>query len=95
MFINLLIMNLMVFFCEVYYFFLFVDYVCCCFGEYCVWSVVVLIGEELYSIVMMLVDILGIVFGCWKVFVSDIDIEVLEKVRSGIYCYEELKNLML
>lgn len=35
------------------------------------------------------------VFGCWKVFVSDIDIEVLEKVRSGIYCFSELKMLLL
>ena len=29
----------------------------------------------------------------WKVFASDIDTEVLEKARSGIYRHEELKNL--
>lgn len=72
---------------------MFADYVRRRFGEYRVWSAAVSIGEESYSIAMTLVDILGIAFGRWKVFVSDIDIEVLEKVRSGIYRYEELKNL--
>lgn len=31
--------------------------------------------------------------GRWKVFASDIDTEVLEKARSGIYRLSELKTL--
>lgn len=92
---NLSIMNSMVPPCEVYYPFSSVDYVCCCLGEHCARSVVVLIGEELHSTVTMSVDIPGIVFGCRKAPVSDTDIEASEKVRSGTHCYEEPKNSML
>lgn len=42
---------------------------------------------------MTLADTLGTAPGRWKVFASDIDTEVLEKARSGIYRHEELKNL--
>lgn len=41
---------------------------------------------------MTLADTLGTVPGRWKVFASDIDTEVLEKARSGIYRHEELKT---
>ena len=42
---------------------------------------------------MTLANTLGTAPGRWKVFASDIDTEVLEKARSGIYRHEELKNL--
>ncbi len=44
---------------------------------------------------MTLADTLGTAPGRWKVFASDIDTEVLEKARSGIYRHEELKNLTI
>ncbi|MEN1361529.1 CheR family methyltransferase, partial [Pseudomonas aeruginosa] len=62
-------------------------------GEYRVWSAAASSGEEPYSIAMTLADTLGTAPGRWKVFASDIDTEVLEKARSGIYRHEELKNL--
>lgn len=61
-------------------------------GEYRVWSAAASTGEEPYSIAMTLADTLGTAPGRWKVFASDIDTEVLEKARSGIYRHEELKT---
>ena len=36
---------------------------------------------------------MGLVPGRWRVFASDIDTDVLEKARNGIYRLEELKTL--
>ncbi len=62
-------------------------------GEYRVWSAAASTGEEPYSIAITLADALGMAPGRWKVFASDIDTEVLEKARSGIYRLSELKTL--
>jgi len=62
-------------------------------GEYRVWSAAASTGEEPYSLAITLADALGMVQGRWKVIASDIDTEVLEKARSGIYRLDELKTL--
>ena len=92
-FINSLTTNLTAFFREAHHFPLLADHARRRSGEYRVWSAAASTGEEPYSIAMTLADTLGTVPGRWKVFASDIDTEVLEKARSGIYRHEELKNL--
>ncbi|MDJ0327099.1 protein-glutamate O-methyltransferase CheR [Escherichia coli] len=92
-FINSLTTNLTAFFREAHHFPLLADHARRRSGEYRVWSAAASTGEEPYSIAMTLADILGTAPGRWKVFASDIDTEVLEKARSGIYRHEELKNL--
>ncbi|HHU8881860.1 TPA: protein-glutamate O-methyltransferase CheR, partial [Escherichia coli] len=92
-FINSLTTNLTAFFREAHHFPLLADHARRRSGEYRVWSAAASTGEEPYSIAMTLADTLGTAPGRWKVFASDIDTEVLEKARSGIYRHEELKNL--
>ena len=89
-FINSLTTNLTAFFREAHHFPLLADHARRRSGEYRVWSAAASTGEEPYSIAMTLADTLGTAPGRWKVFASDIDTEVLEKARSGIYRHEEL-----
>ncbi len=62
-------------------------------GEYRVWSAAASTGEEPYSLAITLADTLGMAPGRWKVYASDIDTEVLEKARNGVYRQDELKTL--
>jgi len=92
-FINSLTTNLTAFFREAHHFPVLADHARKHSGEYRVWSAAASTGEEPYSLAVTLADALGMVQGRWKVIASDIDTEVLEKARSGIYRLEELKTL--
>lgn len=92
-FINSLTTNLTAFFREGHHFPVLADHARRRNGEYRVWSAAASTGEEPYSIAITLADVLGTAPGRWKVFASDIDTQVLEKARSGVYRQEELKTL--
>ncbi|WP_369464001.1 protein-glutamate O-methyltransferase CheR [Citrobacter braakii] len=92
-FINSLTTNLTAFFREGHHFPVLSDHARRSSGEYRVWSAAASTGEEPYSIAITLADTLGMAPGRWRVFASDIDTEVLEKARSGIYRLDELKTL--
>ncbi len=92
-FINALTTNLTAFFREAHHFPTLVDHARRSRGEYRVWSAAASTGEEPYSIAIALADALGTAPGRWRVFASDIDTDVLEKARSGIYRQSELKTL--
>lgn len=55
--------------------------------EICIWVLVCVIGEEVYSIVMLLVEIFGVkvVYYCIQIFVIDIDMGVFVVVWCGVY----------
>jgi chemotaxis protein methyltransferase CheR len=92
-FINSLTTNLTAFFREGHHFPVLSDHARRRSGEYRVWSAAASTGEEPYSIAITLADTLGMAPGRWRVFASDIDTEVLEKARNGIYRLDELKTL--
>lgn len=76
-FINVLIINFIVFFCEQYYFIILDELMCVwCMYDWCIWCLVVFIGEEFYFIVMMVIEVLGL-SGLFHLVNSDIDIKVL------------------
>ncbi|WP_140187175.1 CheR family methyltransferase [Providencia stuartii] len=58
-----------------------------------IWCAASSTGEEPYSIAMTLSDVLGAQAMNAKIIASDIDTEVLDKAKKGIYRIEELKNL--
>ncbi|EHJ4140386.1 protein-glutamate O-methyltransferase CheR [Escherichia fergusonii] len=92
-FINSLTTNLTAFFREGHHFPVLAEHARRRQGEYRVWSAAASTGEEPYSIAITLADTLGLVPGRWRVFASDIDTDVLEKARNGIYRLEDLKTL--
>lgn len=92
-FINALTTNLTAFFREAHHFPTLVAHACARQGEYRVWSAAASTGEEPYSIAIALADALGTVPGRWRVFASDIDTEVLNTARDGIYRQSDLKTL--
>ncbi|WP_165461138.1 protein-glutamate O-methyltransferase CheR [Atlantibacter sp.] len=92
-FVNSLTTNLTAFFREAHHFPVLAEHARKHSGEYRVWSAAASTGEEPYSIAITLADALGIAPGRFKVYASDIDTEVLEKARNGIYRQEELKTL--
>ena len=92
-FINSLTTNLTAFFREGHHFPVLAEHARRRQCEYRVWSAAASTGEEPYSIAITLADTLGLVPGRWRVFASDIDTDVLEKARNGIYRLEELKTL--
>ena len=92
-FINSLTTNLTAFFREGHHFPVLAEHARHRQGEYRVWRAAASTGEEPYSIAITLADTLGLVPGRWRVFASDIDTDVLEKARNGIYRLEELKTL--
>ncbi|MGY6420323.1 protein-glutamate O-methyltransferase CheR [Proteus mirabilis] len=62
-------------------------------GVYRVWCAAASTGEEPYSIAMTLRDVFGDNPYKTKIIASDIDTNVLEKARKGVYRLEELKTL--
>jgi chemotaxis protein methyltransferase CheR len=60
-----------------------------------IWSAGCASGEETYSIALLLRDFLGPNLGNFLIFVhgTDIDIECLEKAKTGLYSYEEVKGV--
>lgn len=74
MFINVLMINLIVFFCELYYFLILLEFVKGWLVLVLVWCLVVFIGEELYLIVIMLIEVFGEMVVCSVlIFVIDFD----------------------
>ncbi|MBV7404483.1 protein-glutamate O-methyltransferase CheR [Enterobacter sp. ENT03] len=92
-FINSLTTNLTAFFREAHHFPVLADHARKRSGEYRVWCAAASTGEEPYSIAITLADALGMAPGRFKVIASDIDTEVLQKAKSGIYRVDELKTL--
>ncbi len=92
-FINSLTTNLTAFFREAHHFPLLARHAASQKGEYRVWSAAASTGEEPWSIAITLADIRGTAAGKWKVLASDIDTEVINKARGGIYRLDELKTL--
>lgn len=86
-FINVLIINLIVFFCELYYFEKFIDELCVCsgYGMLQLWLCVVFIGEELYLMVIIVCEIFGMFKLLVCILVMDVDIQVLVIVSWGVY----------
>lgn len=73
-FINVLMINLIVFFCELYYFLILLEFVKGWLVLVLVWCLVVFIGEELYLIVIMLIEVFGEMVVCSVlIFVIDFD----------------------
>lgn len=94
-FINSLTTNLTAFFREAHHFPVLAEHARRRSGEYRVWSAAASTGEEPYSLAITLADTLGMAPGRWKVYASDIDTEVLEKARNGVYRQDELKRCLL
>lgn len=92
-FINALTTNLTAFFRESHHFPVLAEHALQRKGEYKVWSAAASSGEEPYSIAITLADALGVDSGCWKIFASDIDTQVLGKAQAGVYRLQELKAL--
>ena len=92
-FINALTTNLTSFFREAHHFPLLAEHARERQGCYQVWSCAASTGEEPYSIAITLAETLGIGPGKFQVYASDIDTQVLEKARNGIYRKESLDVL--
>lgn len=93
-FINALTTNLTAFFREPHHFATLTDFLKSRRNSNInIWCSASSTGEEPYSIAMTVSDVLGANAINAKVVASDIDTEVLEKAKQGIYRIEELKNL--
>lgn len=92
-FINALTTNLTSFFREAHHFPLLAEHARQRQGCYQVWSCAASTGEEPYSIAITLAETLGAGPGKFQVYASDIDTQVLEKARNGIYRKEALDAL--
>ncbi|UBX48166.1 chemotaxis protein-glutamate O-methyltransferase [Providencia alcalifaciens] len=93
-FINALTTNLTAFFREPHHFATLTDFLKSRRNSNInIWCSASSTGEEPYSIAMTVSDVLGANAVNAKVVASDIDTEVLEKAKQGIYRVEELKTL--
>ncbi|WP_445497886.1 protein-glutamate O-methyltransferase CheR [Photorhabdus sp. SF281] len=92
-FINALTTNLTAFFREAHHFPLLAKHAIKNDSSYRVWSAAASTGEEPYSIAMTLSDVLGHRVQRVKIIASDIDTNVLEKARKGVYRLDELRQL--
>lgn len=93
-FVNALTTNLTAFFREQHHFVTLSEFVRTRRdGNINIWCAASSTGEEPYSIAMTLSDALGSNAVNAKVVASDIDTEVLDKARQGVYRIEELKSL--
>ncbi|QCJ72031.1 chemotaxis protein-glutamate O-methyltransferase [Providencia heimbachae] len=93
-FVNALTTNLTAFFREPHHFITLTDFVRSRRNSNInIWCAASSTGEEPYSIAMTLSDVLGPNAINAKVVASDIDTEVLEKAKQGVYRIEELKSL--
>ncbi|WP_275075381.1 CheR family methyltransferase [Providencia rettgeri] len=93
-FVNALTTNLTAFFREPHHFVTLTDFIRTRKNSpITIWCAASSTGEEPYSIAMILSDVLGPNAVNAKVIASDIDTEVLEKAKQGVYRIEELKSL--
>lgn len=92
-FINALTTNLTSFFREAHHFPILAEHALSRPTNYSVWSTAASTGEEPYSIAMTLSEALGSRMIHSQVYASDIDTQVLEKAKSGVYRAEDLRTL--
>ena len=92
-FINALTTNLTAFFREMHHFPILAKHARERPGAYSVWSTAASTGEEPYSIAMTLMETRPGNPGQCQVIGSDINTQVLEKARAGVYRQEELRGL--
>ena len=93
-FVNALTTNLTAFFREPHHFATLTDFLKSRRNSNVnIWCAASSTGEEPYSIAMTISDVLGANAVNSKVVASDIDTEVLENAKQGIYRVEELKTL--
>ena len=92
-FVNALTTNLTAFFREAHHFPILAEHARARRHNYCVWSTAASTGEEPYSLAMTLAEALGPAAVMPQVWASDIDTQVLEKARRGIYRQDEAKLL--
>lgn len=92
-FVNALTTNLTAFFREPHHFPVLADFVRKRPGPISVWCSAASTGEEPYSIAMTLIETLGgrLPAGC--ILATDIDTQVLERARAGVYPYERVERL--
>ncbi|RPE04619.1 chemotaxis protein-glutamate O-methyltransferase [Candidatus Pantoea deserta] len=93
LFINALTTNLTSFFREAYHFPVLAEHARQRGGAYNVWCTAASTGEEPYSIAITLDEALGASFTGPRVLATDIDTDVLEKARRGIYRLADINNL--
>ncbi len=92
-FINALTTNLTAFFRELHHFPILARHAKERPGTYSVWSTAASTGEEPYSIAMTLLETLPGALSQVSVIGSDINTQVLDKARTGVYRQEELRGL--
>ncbi|XBS68388.1 protein-glutamate O-methyltransferase CheR [Acerihabitans sp. KWT182] len=92
-FINALTTNLTAFFRELHHFPILARHAKERSGPYCVWSTAASTGEEPYSIAMTLMETRSGPLSQVQVIGSDINTQVLDKARAGVYRQEELRGL--
>ncbi|WP_413732897.1 protein-glutamate O-methyltransferase CheR [Sodalis sp. RH20] len=92
-FVNALTTNLTAFFREQHHFPVLARHAKERPGPYSVWSTAASTGEEPYSIAMTLMETLTGSLAQVSVIGSDINTQVLDKARAGVYRHEELRGL--
>jgi len=92
-FTNALTTNLTAFFREAHHFPILADYARQQKGCFTLWCCAASTGEEPWSLAITLAEALGLGPGRFQIYASDIDTQVLEKGRRGIYRQENLAML--
>ena len=92
-FINALTTNLTAFFREAHHFPILAEYARHHRGCFTLWCCAASTGEEPWSLAITLAETLGLGPGRFQLFASDIDTQVLETARQGIYRQENLSML--
>ncbi len=92
-FTNALTTNLTAFFREAHHFPILAEHARSHKGCYTLWCCAASTGEEPWSLAITLAETLGLAPGRFKIFASDIDTQVLEKGKQGIYPQEALSML--
>ncbi len=92
-FTNALTTNLTSFFREAHHFPILAEHARQQQGNYTLWCCAASTGEEPWSLAITLAETLGLGAGNFQILASDIDTQVLEKGRQGIYRQESLSML--
>jgi len=92
-FVNALTTNLTAFFREAHHFPVLADLVRARPGPVAVWCCAASSGEEPYSIAMTLAETLGSRGASASVLATDIDTQMLERARAGIYAEERVARM--
>jgi chemotaxis protein methyltransferase CheR len=92
-FVNALTTNLTAFFREAHHFPILAEHAKARSNGFSIWSTAASTGEEPYSLAITLSEVLGPKMASCKIIASDIDTQVLEKARTGVYRQEDLRTL--